>query len=138
MKNKAAYQQYQEVQVKTANQGKLILMLYQGGIKFLRLAVKCIENKDWEGANNYLQRARKIIKELMSSLDFEKGDDIAEDLFSIYEYMNHELIQANIHKDIKSIKFVEKLMQKLLSSWQQIINGNDEEKINDKKLNANV
>lgn len=139
MKKEAAYQQYKDIQIKTANQGKLLLMLYQGCIKFLGLAIKSIDNKDWEGANNYLQRARKIINELICSLNMKQGGEIAENLSMLYEYMNHQLIQANIHKDTEVIKFVKKLMLQLLEAWQEIINdSNKGEKMDNKKFSINI
>ncbi|AZO95880.1 flagellar export chaperone FliS [Halocella sp. SP3-1] len=138
MRKKGAYQQYKDIQIKTANQGKLLLMLYQGCIKFLGLAIRCINDKDFEGANNYLQRARKVINELMSSLNMQQGGEIAENLAMLYEYMNHQLIQANIHKDTEKIKFVKKLLLQLLRAWQEIINGSNTEKNIDNNLSINI
>lgn len=139
MRKKDAYQQYKDVQIKTANQGKLLLMLYQGCIKFLGLAVKSIDAQDWEGANNYLKRSRKIINELMCSLNMKQGGEIAENLFSLYEFMNHQLIQANIHKDTESVEFVKGLLLKLLAAWQEIINtSNDQGERGNKNLSINI
>jgi len=116
------YQKYQNVQVQTADQGKLIIMLYQGCIKFLKLAKKSIEEKDIEGANNNLTRAQAIVNELKVTLDKEKGGQIAENLDNLYEFMSYQLIQANIKKDTTQIEVVEELMIELLDAWKQIIN----------------
>lgn len=117
------YQQYQRTQVETANPGKLVIMLYQGGIKFLKLAKKSMEDNDLEGVNNYLIRTQDIINELMVTLDLENGGEIAENLYRLYEFMNYQLIQANIKKEGEPIVQVEELLVELLDAWEQIVNG---------------
>lgn len=98
-------------------------MLYQGCIKFLRLAKKSIEDEDIEGANNYIIRSQDIIRELMNTLDREKGGEIADNLYNLYDFMNRQLITANINKDIEKVKTVEDMMLELLESWQKIVGG---------------
>jgi flagellar secretion chaperone FliS len=122
-----AFQRYQEIQVETANRGKLLIMLYQGCIKFLRLARKSIDEKDLEGANHYLIRSQNIVNELRSTLDLEKGGKIAENLDKLYDFMLVQLIEANIKKDGEMIQIVEKLMLDLLDAWQEIIEGQETE-----------
>lgn len=125
----AAYQQYKEVQVKTATNGKLVLMLYQGIIKFLRLAKKYIEDGNMAGANENLIKAQNIINELSANLDREKGGEIAQNLYNLYQFMNRNLIQANIKKEIEPIEIVEGMMIELLETWKQIVNVRQVKKI---------
>lgn len=124
-----AYQQYKEVQVKTANNGKLVLMLYQGIVKFLRLAKKYIEDGNIEAANENLIKAQKIINELSTNLDREKGGEIAGNLFRLYQFMNSQLIRANIKKEIAPIEIVEEMTIELLETWKQIVNGKQVKKV---------
>ncbi|NLM96920.1 MAG: flagellar export chaperone FliS [Halanaerobiaceae bacterium] len=124
-----AYQQYKEVQVKTANNGKLVLMLYQGIVKFLRLAKKYIEDGNIEAANENLIKAQKIINELSANLDREKGREIAGNLFRLYQFMNSQLIRANIKKEIAPIEIVEEMTIELLETWKQIVNGKQVKKV---------
>jgi|LSQX01.1.fsa_nt_gb flagellar protein FliS len=124
-----AYQQYKEVQVKTANNGKLVLMLYQGIVKFLRLAKKYIEDGNIEAANENLIKAQKIINELSANLDREKGGEIAGNLFRLYQFMNSQLIRANIKKEIAPIEIVEEMTIELLETWKQIVNGKQVKKV---------
>src|SRR6056297_37278 len=134
-----AYKQYKQVQVKTANSEKLLIMLYQGCIKFLRLAKKSIEEEDIQGANNYIIRSQDIIRELMNTLDREKGGEIATNLYSLYDFMNRQLIEANVNKDVEKIEVVEDMMMELLDSWKQITgekkknNKEEEPQLNVKK-----
>lgn len=123
MPGQAAHQHYKQVQVKTANKEKLVIMLYQGCIKFLRLAKNGVENNDIEQANNYIIRSQDIIRELMNTLDMERGGQIANNLYQLYDYMNRTLIEANINKDIEKIEIVENMMLELLDSWKQIVGG---------------
>ncbi len=136
-KQQGAYQKYKQVQVETANSGKLLLMLYQGCIKFIRLAEKSIEEGNIEAANNYIIRSQDIINELVVTLDMEQGGQIAKNLYNLYDFMNRQLIEANIHKDVEPLATVEGLMLELLSSWQQIINGRNKRK-EDEKVSVNV
>ena len=124
MPGQTAHKQYKQVQVKTANKKKLLIMLYQGCIKFLRLGKKSIEDEDIQGANNYIIRSQDIIRELMNTLDCEKGGEVADNLYSLYDFMNRQLIEANINKDIEKIEVVEDMMLELLDSWKRIAGGN--------------
>ena len=123
MPGQTAHKQYKQVQVKTANKEKLLIMLYQGCIKFLRLAKKSIEDEDIQGANNYIIRSQDIIRELMHTLDREKGGEVADNLYSLYDFMNRQLIEANVNKDVEKIEVVEDMMMELLDSWKQIADG---------------
>lgn len=123
MSYKNASAQYKNIQVNTANQGELILMLYRGGIRSLEMAEKYIKEKEYAKTNDKLKKAQRIIKELMFSLDLENGGEIAYNLYRLYEFFNHVLIQANINKDLEKINFVKKQLLELLGVWQQIVKG---------------
>ena len=129
-----AHKQYKQVQVKTANNKKLLLMLYQGCIKFLRIAKKSIKEEDMENANEYLKKSQAIIDELRYTLDMDKGGEISNNLYKLYNFMYSELISANIKKEIEPIENVENLMMDLLETWKEVINnsnqGKEQQKIN--------
>lgn len=120
MHKQAAYTKYKQVQVGTANRGKLLIMLYQGCIKFLRLAVKSIETGDVEIANNYLIKSQDIIDELINSLNMANGGKIVENLYLLYDFMKNQLVEANIHKNKDKITVVIKMLEELLESWQEV------------------
>src|SRR6056297_620150 len=134
MSAQTAYKKYKETQVKTANQGKLVIMLYQGAIKFLRLAKRHISENNISQANEALIRAQDIINELNSTLDEQKGGEIARNLSSLYVYMKRRLMKANLKKDVEIIDEVEELLSGLLESWKQIVNNpNNQNKAEDIK-----
>src|SRR6056297_1205033 len=118
-----AHKQYKQVQVKTANNKKLLIMLYQGCIKFLRIAKKSIKEDDFENANEYLKKSQDIINELRYTLDMEKGGEISNNLYQLYSFMYSELVSANVNKEVEHIETVEEMMLELLDSWKQIIDN---------------
>ena len=111
-------------------------MLYQGCIKFLRLGKKSIKEDDIQGANNYIIRSQDIIRELMNTLDREKGGEIATNLYSLYDFMNRQLIEANVNKDVEKIEVVEDMMMELLDSWKQITGGKKQKQEEEPQLNV--
>lgn len=115
-----AYQQYQTLQTQTADQCELVLMLYQGAIKFLTRASVALERRNLEDAHSALIRSQDIIAELMGSLNMEAGE-IAVNLFRIYEFMHYSLIQANLRKDPAPVQEVMRLMRELLPAWQEAV-----------------
>lgn len=115
------YQKYKVAQYSTASPEQLLLMLYDGAIKFARQAKKEMEEKNIEGANNKLKRTEDIINELMVSLDMDHGGEIARNLYNLYDYMNRRLIQANIRKDPSLVDEVINLLNSLKKSWEEAI-----------------
>lgn len=112
------YQQYRQNQVVTASPYQLLLMLFDGALRFVRQAGEALERRDNSGANNYLGRAQKIVAELMSSLDFRQGR-LPEDLYKIYEYMYRRLVEANVRKSREPLEEVEGMLLELRESWAE-------------------
>lgn len=115
------YKQYKKTQIDGADQGKLILMLYDGAIKFINKALELIEEKspgNIENIHNNIVKAQDIITELMSSLNMDAGD-LAQRLFSIYMYMNNRLIEANINKNAEPLNEVKNYLMELKGAWQE-------------------
>ena len=122
--NKGAYKQYNQVQIKTANRGKLIVMLYQGAIRFMKKAIMHLEQKDMEGKGNALIRAQDIILELTYALDQEsldRGDELALNLQRLYLYSYRRLVHANVRMEVEPIQEVIGLLENLLEAWEQIL-----------------
>ncbi|MBD5427223.1 MAG: flagellar export chaperone FliS [Treponema sp.] len=125
-----AYSAYQHTAVKTASQGKLVVMLYEGAIKQLTAAEKCFDlvagkvpAHEIEKFGNHIMKAQEIIGELQTSLDMEKGGQIAQNLMSLYVYFNHELMEANINKDKSKIDFVHTMLSQLAEAWETAANN---------------
>jgi len=112
-----AYQQYQQNAILSSPPEKLVLMLYEGALKFLKLAKKAIEEKDFVEANNSIIRVEDIVMELNMSLDMNY--EISKNLRSLYNFIYEKLIDANIKKDVKILEEVEGLLEGLKEAWQE-------------------
>jgi flagellar protein FliS len=117
---------YRETQIRTATPGRLIVMLYDGAIKSLNIAIQIMEKKEnkLDIVSNNIIKAQDIISELMVSLDFEKGGEIAKNLFSLYMFMNRELLSANVKKDLVPLQNVRKFLMELREVWNEIADKN--------------
>ena len=104
---------YQEVAITTQSRGKLVVMLYDGAIKFLKLAIRELEAGNVQEKWNYIKKALDIIDELNAVLDMEAGGEIAVNLRSLYTFMTRHLNSANIKKDPEMIKEVIQLLEEL-------------------------
>ena len=119
------YAAYQNTNIKTASQGKLVVLLYEAAVKNLKNAESLIdeENKikpsNMEKFGKFLQKAQAIITELQVSLDMEKGGEIAKNLMSLYLYFNQELISVNINHDKTKLEYIEQQMSELLKAWKE-------------------
>jgi flagellar protein FliS len=116
------YQAYQQSSVNTATPGELTLMLYNGSIKFMKLAKKAIGEKDIQAKNTNLIKAQKIIQELMVTLDVSQP--VGQSMMTMYDYMNRRLIDANIKNDTAIIEEVEAYMVDFRETWKQVIQVN--------------
>lgn len=113
-------QAYQKTAVSTMDQRKLIVMLYDGAIKFLSQAGLKLKEKDNYAAHTSLVRGKSIIAELLASLNMESGGDIAVNLQRIYAYIFNQLIEANVNKDPEIVEHVVGLLKELRSAWKEI------------------
>ena len=104
----------------TQSREKIVVMLYQGAIRFLKESIVALENEDFKTKGEKLGRAIDIITELNASLDFEKGGEIAINLRRTYEFMLVHLTQASIKKDILMIEQVIDQLETMLEAWEQI------------------
>lgn len=111
---------YRESSITTQSRGQLIVMLYDGAIKFLKQAIEKIEAGDAEGKGLLLNRAIDIINELDCTLNMESGGEIAENLRRLYDFMRRHLFRANAKQDPQMICEVIKLLEDLNQGWRAI------------------
>lgn len=113
------YARYRQTQVETAGPLELIIMMYDGALRFINQAKKALVEKEHGPANEALKRAQDIITELNISLNLEAGE-IAGNLRSLYLFIYDRLLQANIKKDAKILEEVTDLLVTMKSSWTQL------------------
>ncbi len=118
MINNAA-QAYASRKVETASPAELVLMLYDGAIKFCNLAMDGIEKKDYEKANTNIKKARAIIVELKTTLDHKYA--VAEDFDVVYDYIFNKLVAANMKKDPVILDEALKEIRDMRDNWKEIM-----------------
>ena len=109
---------YQKIKIETASPEALILMLYDGALRFMAQAEAAFEENNIEKINNFLLRVQAIFTELQCSLDREKGGDIAANLERLYIFFNNQLVEANMKKDVNYLLAIKPMVQNLRDSWE--------------------
>ncbi|MFD2214818.1 flagellar export chaperone FliS [Metabacillus endolithicus] len=116
------YAAYQQNSVATASPGEVTLMLYNGCLKFIKQASQAIENNNIEEKNTNIQKAQKIITELMVTLNMDL--DISKNMIVMYDYINHRLTESNVKNDRSILTEVEGLVEEFRDTWKQVIQIN--------------
>lgn len=125
MDSKKASTFYKKTSTETASPGKLILMLYDGAIRFMVKAIEGFELEDRsrgnEEINNNLSRAIEIITELRASLDLKVEGELPKVLNDLYLYFEERLTDANLKKNIDPVLEVLPLVQDIRNSWAEML-----------------
>lgn len=114
---------YKQTQVNTSNPLSILIMLYEKAIQDLKVAKELIKDENWQNAvkaNEKIFHAQEIITELMSTLNFEQGGNISTNLLSIYLFLNKELENVLLKKEIHKIDNVIKQLQILSFAWKKL------------------
>jgi flagellar protein FliS len=119
---------YLETQVKTASKEQLLLMLYDGAIRFAEQAKEKIEEKDYERMHNLLLRAQRIIMELMSTLNKKVGEEIYKSLMGLYGFIQLRLMRANLRRDKKCLEEALQILKHLRETWALAIESDRKQK----------
>lgn len=110
---------YQRIKIETATPEALILMLYDGALKFMTQAEMAFEDKNIEQINKYLLKVQAIFTELQCSLNREKGGEIANNLENLYIFFNNKLVEANVKKDVNLMLEIKPMVKELRDAWEQ-------------------
>lgn len=112
------YKKYKQSAVDTAPPEKLLVMLYDGAIKFLTLAKKALDMKNYEEANEYNLRVQEILVELNATLDMSYGE-IPQRLRKLYDFYQRQMILANLKKDPKLLEPVLRFLRDYRELWEK-------------------
>lgn len=118
--------QYQNNHIQTATPEQILIMLYDGAIRFCRQAMQALDTGDMAYTEK-ISRVLAIVCEFANTLDHEGGGQIATDLDALYYYMTRELTRANLEKDCKALETVEELLCGLRETWKEAIEINRQE-----------
>jgi len=114
------YQAYQTNAIHTAPPEQLVVMLYDGCLRFLHQAAYAMREGNVIESNTRLQRAEAIIDELRTTLDMEQGGVVASRLQGIYVFCSKHLIEARLSREPQNIEKVSELLSELRDAWAQV------------------
>lgn len=119
-----AYAQYNNSKVLTASPAELVLMLYDGAIKFCNIAIMAIESKDVQKAHTNIVKVERIIDHLRLTLDMKYP--VAQDFDRIYEYIARRLVEANMKKDKEIMEEVCEHLRSVRETWKEVMRLNNQ------------
>lgn len=117
------YQVYQQTNIMTADEKRLIILCYEEAIYNLKLAKKHFLNQDYVAKGKAVQKTIDILSELRVALNFEKGGIIAKNLDRIYAFLIRYILDGDVKKDTKVFEQAASILRELKSAWEQIFHG---------------
>ena len=115
------YSKYKKTSIESASKEKILLMLYEGAIRFIKQAKEANERKDIKARGELIGRAYDVIMELASSLDFKINGPVASNLEQLYIYTMEELTRANITGQEKHLDNSLKILNILYDGWVKAV-----------------
>ena len=116
---------YRKTATTTASPGELVLMLFDGALRFMTAAEIGFQEENFarrnEQIHNNILRAQAIITELQATLNMEVGGEFSENLYRLYDFMQNQLSQANREKNMEKIKVVVGFVQDIREAWAQML-----------------
>ena len=111
---------YRQTQAQSRTPVELVVMLYDGALRFLATAREAIERRDIAARREALSRTLAIISELQSTLKLDEGGELAASLDQLYHYANMQLLEAAAKNDVRPVDEVRKVFEILRDAWNQI------------------
>lgn len=111
------YAMYSENKVYTASKEELTLMLYEGNVKFCKIAIEAMKEKDYEKAHKNIIKVEDILLELQMTLN--RKYSIAKDLDKMYQYIYDRLVYANLNQDVQLLENCLGLLEELRDTWKE-------------------
>lgn len=112
--------EYRKNAVNGASPLQLVVMLYDGALKYMEAGKRAIAEHDLAKQNGELQKAQRVVMELMSCLDLKNGGDIANNLLALYTYVLNQLVEANVEDKVEPIERSISIFSELRESWSKI------------------
>jgi flagellar protein FliS len=111
---------YRRVTAETRSPIELVVMLYDGALRFIGEAREAADRNDIAGRTRAVSRALAIIMELQNTLRLEEGGDVARELDRLYSYMTSRLLDSNVKRDRKALDEVHRLLSTVREGWAQV------------------
>lgn len=114
-----------ESAVMSASQQQLVVMLFDGALSALIRARLFMQDDNIEGKGKSISKAINIIEAgLKEGLAENRGDELADNLLDLYNYMTRRLLEANLHNDVAAIEEVEGLLRNIADAWKEVVQPN--------------
>ncbi|QQG65997.1 flagellar export chaperone FliS [Desulfobulbus oligotrophicus] len=120
--------QYLASTVFSASPEQLLLMLYDGAIRFISLAIQAIDNNQIDRRTLFINKTTAIISEFAATLDHSRDAQLTADLDALYRYMLTRMMQANLKNEATPLIEVKEMLVDLRATWAQAIEINKNEK----------
>lgn len=124
------YQKYKQTSIMSASKEQVLLMLYEGAIRFTKLAIQAAEKNNIPERGKNILRAYDIILEFQASLNHSVGGDLPGQLQKLYNYLIEQYTKANLTGNIESLKSCLTVLENLYDGWKQVVekikNQNDQ------------
>ena len=114
-----AAQAYMNNSIQTASPAELTLMLYNGAIKFVNIAIIAIDENDVEKAHINIRKAQNIIEEFRVTLDHKYP--VWEDFDRVYKYIYEKLVEGNVYKDKEALEEALTRIREMRDTWQEVM-----------------
>jgi len=111
---------YQEVAGQTSSPTKLVVMLYEGAVRFLNESTAALRSNDLERKRHSVDRAVAIVQHLQSTLDIERGGAVAADLNRLYGYITTRILEGSTKLETAPLEEAIKLLNVLLAAWEEL------------------
>jgi flagellar protein FliS len=112
---------YQQAQVATADRGRLLILMFDGGLRFLAGAENGLRNDRLDEFSSQLARAQAVIAELLHTLDHKAGGEIAAQLERLYRFMLDHLVEANLQKSVRHVEQVRRVLSIIADAYREVV-----------------
>jgi flagellar secretion chaperone FliS len=110
---------YKEIAVQTSSPTRLVVMLYEGAIRFLQQSIAAIVSNDLDLKRQAVDRAVAVIQHLQNTLDLDRGGEVAAELYRLYTYIHSRILEGSTKLQIVALEEAIKLLTVLLSGWEE-------------------
>jgi flagellar protein FliS len=111
---------YREIAVQTSSPTRLVVMLYEGTIRFLRESIAAIDSKNLDRKRQAIDRAVAIVQHLQSTLDLDRGGELAAGLNRLYSYITSRILEGSAKLETDPLEEAIKLLNVLLAGWEEL------------------
>jgi flagellar protein FliS len=111
---------YQQTLVQSRSPLELVVMLYDGAIRFVEQAAEAMDRRDMPAKAEAMSRSFAILAELQNTLNVRDGGEVARQLDALYAHMHDRLVDANVQRSSAPLREVLALLKPLRDAWSQV------------------